>query len=120
MEGTVKEWLDGIQNWTGELDEEVKLAWKKVGGTSGPAFRGHFDFTGEHITYDGWIYILPNGQLRYALVQLMHDSPAGGHLGQMKSLDQLSHHYWWPGMPRYLADYVRMCEACNQAKSFPR
>lgn len=120
MEGTVEEWINGIQNWTGELDEEVKMARKKVGGTSGPTFGSCFDFMGEHITYDGRIYVLPDGQLQYALIQLVHDSPTGRHPGWTKSLDQLSCHYWWPRMPRYLADYVWTCKACNQVKSFPR
>ena len=27
--------------------------------------------------------------------------------------------YWWPGMGRYIAKYVKGCDLCNRTKTFP-
>ena len=39
--------------------------------------------------------------------------------GQWKTLELVSHNYWWPGISRYVASYMAGCNACNCCKSFP-
>src|SRR5258708_12302326 len=41
-----------------------------------------------------------------------------GHPGWWKTLELVSHNYWWPGISCYITSYVVGCDACNQCKSF--
>ena len=31
----------------------------------------------------------------------------------------VARNYWWLGMGRYIAKYVKGCDLCNQTKTFP-
>src|SRR5258705_196027 len=42
-----------------------------------------------------------------------------GHPGQWKTLELVSHNYWWPGISCYITSYVAGCGTCNCCKSFP-
>ena len=42
--------------------------------------------------------------------------PASGHLGIEKTHARLAHLYYWPGMFRDVATYVRACKVCQQMK----
>lgn len=106
------------RNWDGEEEEEIALARKKLAGRARQALGGHLDFTGELITYDGHIYLPPDGQLCYTVTHAIHDVPAASHPGRAKTMDLLSREYWWPGMAQYVADYVRTCDICNWSKTF--
>lgn len=74
----------------GEEEEEIALACKKLAGGAGQALGGHLDFTGELITYDGRIYLPPDGQLCYTVTHAVHDVPAAGHPSRAKTMDLLS------------------------------
>src|SRR5258706_1390354 len=39
--------------------------------------------------------------------------------GRWKTLELVSHNYWWLGISHYVASYVAGCNACNCCKSFP-
>src|SRR5260370_5008765 len=41
-----------------------------------------------------------------------------GHPGWWKTLELVSHNYWWPGISHYVASYMAGCNACNHCKSF--
>src|SRR5258708_17646379 len=42
-----------------------------------------------------------------------------GHPGWWKTLELVSHNYWWPGISHYVASYMAGCDVCNCCKSFP-
>jgi Integrase zinc binding domain len=42
----------------------------------------------------------------------------GGHTGRDETIKQTRRWFWWPGMNEWLADYVRGCATCQQAKIF--
>ena len=48
-----------------------------------------------------------------------HDSTIAGHPGRWKTIELVSRNYWWPGMSRYIASYVKGCDRCNRTKTFP-
>ena len=58
-------------------------------------------------------------QLHHNIVHTHHDSVMTGHPGWWKTLELVSHNYWWPGISHYVTSYVAGCDACNWCKSFP-
>src|SRR5258708_38925925 len=62
--------------------------------------------------YRGCVYVPKDPQLH-------HGSVMTGHPGQWKTLELVSHNYWWPGISCYVASYVAGCDVCNHCKSFP-
>ena len=46
----------------------------------------------------------------------MHAQPFSGHLGVTKTLSKIRKRYFWPGLSRLVADYVRQCTDCAMYK----
>ena len=42
-----------------------------------------------------------------------------GHPGRWKTLELVTRNFWWPGVSRYVAKYVKSCDRCNRTKVFP-
>ena len=47
---------------------------------------------------DDCIYVLDSGMLQLRILQYAHNHPLLGHFSQLKTLDQVRHHYTWPGL----------------------
>ena len=69
--------------------------------------------------YRGHVYVPKDPQLRHDIVHTHHDSVMTSHPGQWKTLELVSHNYWWLGISHYIASYVAGCDTHNQCKSFP-
>lgn len=54
---------------------------------------------------------------RIEILQQYHDSPTGGHYGADKTFEKIAMKYYWPGMRRYVSDYVRSCIPCQKYKA---
>ena len=65
---------------------------------------------------DNRIYVLDSGTLRLHVLQYAHDHPLSGHFGQSKTLDQVHHHYIWPGLKEFIQHYCKSCTTCSRAK----
>ena len=39
-----------------------------------------------------------------------------GHPGEIKTLNAIKEHYWWPGMWTFIKNYVKGCGICQQLK----
>ena len=72
------------------------------------------------ILFQGKVYVPKDVQLRHELVHLHHNTLIAGHLGQWKTLELVMHNYWWPGITKFVFDYVDGCDKCQQYKSFPQ
>ncbi|KAM8701681.1 hypothetical protein ACLKA7_004876 [Drosophila subpalustris] len=53
---------------------------------------------------------------RKRVLQECHDAPTAGHQGVKKTVSRLSQRYYWPGMFRDAARYVKCCEVCQKYK----
>jgi hypothetical protein len=71
------------------------------------------------VMVDGRVYVPKDAQLRHDLLHAHHDSPVAGHPGRWKTLELVSRNYWWPGISRYVSNYVKGCDRCNRTKIFP-
>jgi transposase InsO family protein len=68
------------------------------------------------VTSEGIIYIPDDRELQRKLIEQVHDTPTGGHLGQRKTLHKLQAYCWWYGMKRMIEDYVQGCMTCAATK----
>ncbi|KAH8241715.1 hypothetical protein KR032_007125, partial [Drosophila birchii] len=53
---------------------------------------------------------------RHRVLQENHDIPAAGHLGVRKTSNRVPQRYYWPGLFRDVARYVRNCLNCQRHK----
>lgn len=65
---------------------------------------------------DQWKICIPE-PLRKGVLQKAHDAPTAGHLGIAKTIARMAEHYYWPGMFREVAKYVKACRNCQQHKA---
>jgi hypothetical protein len=54
------------------------------------------------------------------LLEIYHDEPTTGHPGQAKTYQDLRCNYWWPGMHKFVKEYVRGCAICQANKIITR
>lgn len=72
---------------------------------------------------DGLLYFkdrlwLPDSdELRLEVARIEHDSKVAGHFGMEKTEELMTRNFYWPGMSKWIADYVRSCHSCQQNKS---
>lgn len=102
-----------------DMDEAVVKAMKELKG-SGKKFDGE-EWAEEQglVLFRGKVYVPKSPDLRRQIVQLHHDSQVAGHPGRWKTIELVARNYWWPGMARYIAAYVKSCDRCNRTKTFP-
>jgi transposase InsO family protein len=65
---------------------------------------------------DPWKLCVPK-PARAAVLKECHDNPTAGHLGIAKTTARLALRYYWPGMFREAAQYVRKCPSCQRYKT---
>jgi RNase H-like domain found in reverse transcriptase/Integrase zinc binding domain len=65
---------------------------------------------------DGSILVPGIPVLRSRILRCIHDAPTSGHLGIAKTYDRLTANYHWPNAWLDVAEYVKSCDACQQAK----
>src|ERR1700677_464087 len=71
------------------------------------------------ILFRGKVHIRKDNNLRCKIVKLHHNSSSAGHPGQWKTIELITHNYWWPGLSRFTIEYVKGCDTCNHTKTFP-
>jgi hypothetical protein len=68
------------------------------------------------LMFHGKIYVLNDRELRRQIVEQHHDTCIARHAGRFKTLELVSHNYWWPQMFHYIGIYVKTCDLCNRTK----
>ena len=75
------------------------------------------DFEGKPILfYQGKNYILKDYNLWKKIVLWYHNLLSTGYPGEIKTLNAVKEHYWWPGMQTFIKNYVKGCGVCQQFK----
>ena len=46
-----------------------------------------------------------------------HDTKVAGHFGKHKTLDLIRRDFYWPNLDKWIAKYVKECDACQRNKS---
>jgi hypothetical protein len=64
------------------------------------------------LMYKNIIYI-PNFQdLKRMILHEMHNVPYAGHPGYQKIVAAFKRHYFWPGVKKYIVEYITRCMDC--------
>ena len=71
---------------------------------------------GGRWTKDGRQVITGDLEERRTVITSLHDAPAYGHPGISRTVDFVERSYWWPGLRRDVAEYVRGCGECQRHK----
>jgi hypothetical protein len=68
------------------------------------------------LMFHGNIYVPNDRDLRRRIVEQHHDTCIAKHVGHFKTIELVSHNYWWPQMSHYIGIYVKHCNLCNRTK----
>jgi hypothetical protein len=68
------------------------------------------------LMFHGKIYVPRDRELRHRIIEQHHNMRITRHAGHFKTLELISHNYWWPQMSHYIGTYVKTCGLCNQTK----
>jgi hypothetical protein len=103
-----------------DLDEVVQDALQQGVGPR-RLKKGLEDWNTENglILYMGKVYVPRDQDLRRRIVKAHHDSPEAGHPGEFRTRELVTRNYWWPGMTRFIKNYVAACDTCNRKKKIP-
>ena len=82
----------------------------------GTTSTGKFSVTNGLLLYKGCIYLGDRCKLKGKVLELVHDSPLGGHSGFLKTLHRAKKDWFWWGMKKDLKDYIKCCEVCQRIK----
>ena len=98
--------------------QQKHLALMKEWQSSGHVNRVHSPLFHQPLfTSDGAaIAIPPVDSLKQEILRQNHDTPTAGHPGRDQTFWNLEGQYWWPGMRKWAAQYVKGCAICQQSK----
>lgn len=68
-------------------------------------------------TERGRIYVPEVPVIKQLILYELHDSPLAGHLGTAKTLEAITHRFYWPRMHAEIRKYVSSCPACQSNKA---
>jgi hypothetical protein len=58
------------------------------------------------------VYVPEGDSIKLEVLRECYDAKFAGHLGRDKTLELVSRNYCWPGMRRFVKEYVQTCETC--------
>ena len=68
---------------------------------------------GKNIT---WQIVIPE-KFKASVLQQLHDSATGGHLGVKKTLSKVRQRYFWYGLRKFVEYWCHKCDICASRKS---
>ncbi|KAJ2925505.1 hypothetical protein H1R20_g11592, partial [Candolleomyces eurysporus] len=71
---------------------------------------------GTMLLYKGRIYVPDDQEIKKEITKTHHDEPTTGHPGQQATRLLVQRTYFWPGMTRFINQYVKGCPKCQQNK----
>jgi len=77
-----------------------------------------WNYKDELFLYKGLIYVPNNENLKCKVTQLFHDNVMG-HPGQWKTIELITHEYWWLGITEFVKAYIKGCAICQTTKIWP-
>ena len=61
--------------------------------------------------------IIFSDEQKREIIKEYHDAPTAGHPGQDNTITLVKEKYLWPGMTKWISQYVKGCAVCQQNKT---
>jgi hypothetical protein len=68
------------------------------------------------ITFKGKLWVGYNSATETKIIQALHSSPIGGHLGIQATVKKVHKLFRWPGIRSSIESFIKQCQVCQQAK----
>jgi len=120
IQGEERDFLKEIRkgNREGSQEEAVVKAVQEMRKAGERSLRGsEWSEEDDLLFFRGKIYVPNTPELRREIVNRFHDSKLAGHPGRWKTLELVCRHFWWPGISRYVGQYVKACDLCLRTKA---
>ena len=75
-----------------------------------------YSLINDLILFEGLIYVPNNEKIKTEILKSRHNAITAGHPGQAKTLELISHDYYWPQMRKFVNRYIEGCDACGRTK----
>ena len=59
-------------------------------------------------------------QIRKRILESLHDSPTGAHLGRSKTINRVRYRFYWSGYKQDVIGWCSRCDVCAQSKKGPK
>lgn len=59
--------------------------------------------------------VVPESE-RHDVMKQYHDAPTAGHYGADRTYHKIASRYYWPGLRRYITEYIKKCVECQKYK----
>lgn len=99
------------------LEKKQTLLQNQVQSASEVTSRENFEIKNDLLYCDKAIYVPDITTLRQEVLKRHHDDFKAGHFGITKTLELVSRHFWWPGVRKYVKNYVLTCDQCQRSKT---
>ena len=75
--------------------------------------------TNEHgqVLFADRLFVPDTDNLRLLITQSHHDHALAGHPGIKKTIQQIKRRFNWPGLDKFVTDFVKSCPDCRRAKA---
>lgn len=77
----------------------------------------NYSLSDNILFYKGSICVPYSTDIKRVILHECHDLPASGHFGNAKTYDMVARNYYWPGMRKYIKDYISGCDTCLRNKN---
>ncbi|GFT71354.1 hypothetical protein TNCV_2526441 [Trichonephila clavipes] len=95
---------------SGQIDF-CQLDWERVRDESGVLYR-----YSPHAEVEEAQLVVHTHE-REKILKLHHDAPTAAHYGADGTFSRISSKYYWTGMRKFIADYVKSCSECIRYKA---
>lgn len=82
-----------------------------------PSIPSNYEYNDKILFHDGLICVPDNSRIKKLILEECHDSSTAGHFGIAKTHELVTRNYFWPGLRKYIKDYVSGCDICIRNKS---
>jgi hypothetical protein len=73
----------------------------------------HFTLADDLLKYKNKIWVGRNTTLQLKIIQQLHSSPIGGHLGAPSTIKRIKALFAWPGLKKQVTKFVHNCPTCQ-------
>eukprot|EP00253_Pinus_taeda_P008965 PITA_08965 len=113
---THQKWVEYLQSFNFVMKHISGQANKVADALSTKALLLQESTVQEKLLFKGGQLCIPDCSMRENIIRKKHSGGLAEHFGMDKTIEQLSHFYFWPKMRRDVQWFVARCKVCQLAK----